>query len=78
MRGCRGIFSTHLHELAASIDEINRRSLEKGGIAVDTLVADIEEEGKRSFRIKRRKPDGKSYARDIARRYGLDFDQLSK
>lgn len=77
-RGCRGIFSTHLHELAASIDEINRRSKEKGGIAVDTLVADIEEEGKRSFRIKRRKPDGKSYARDIARRYGLDFEELTQ
>jgi DNA mismatch repair ATPase MutS len=29
---CRGIFSTHLHELAASVPEINRRSIEKGGV----------------------------------------------
>ncbi|MBR5817107.1 MAG: DNA mismatch repair protein, partial [Clostridia bacterium] len=74
---CRGIFSTHLHDLAANIAEINTRSLERGGVAVDTLVAGIEE-GKRSFKIYRAKPDGKSYARDIADKYGLSFDELMK
>lgn len=73
--GCRGIFSTHLHELAASLEQINERSLARGGVRVDTLVAGIEE-GERSFKIARRKPDGKSYARDIADRYGLSFDRL--
>ncbi len=72
---CRGIFSTHLHELAASVEEINARSAERGGIRLDTLVAGIEE-GKRSFKIVRAKPDGKSYARDIAAKYGLTFDSL--
>lgn len=74
---CRGIFSTHLHELAASIDEINERSLEMGGVRIDTLVAGIEE-GKRSFKITRAKPDGKSYARDIAEKYGLSFEEIKK
>ena len=74
---CRGIFSTHLHELAASIDSINERSLEAGGIRIDTLVAGIEE-GKRSFKIRRAKPDGKSYARDIAEKYGLSFDEIKR
>ena len=74
--GCRGIFSTHLHELAARVPEINRRSSECGGVPVDTLVAGIEGEGKRSFVITRAKPDGKSYARDIADRYGLSFDGI--
>ena len=73
--GCRGIFSTHLHELSASIPEINERSRERGGVQIDTLVAGIEE-GKRSFKIYRMKPDGRSYARDIAARYGLTFDSL--
>ena len=73
--GCRGIFSTHLHELAASIPEINERSSERGGVKLDTLVAGIED-GKRSFKIHRMKPDGKSYARDIAEKYGLTFDKL--
>ncbi len=75
--GCRGIFSTHLHELAASVPEINARSLSLGGIQIDTLVAGIEE-GRRSFKIHRAKPDGKSYARDIADKYGLSFDTLIK
>ena len=71
----RGIFSTHLHELAAGVGEINERSAREGGVKVDTLVAGIEE-GKRSFKIYRAKPDGKSYARDIADKYGLSFDTL--
>jgi DNA mismatch repair ATPase MutS len=71
----RGIFSTHLHELAASVPEINERSVSLGGIKIDTLVAGIEE-GKRSFKIVRAKPDGKSYARDIANKYGLSFESL--
>ena len=73
--GCRGIFSTHLHELAHSLPEINARSLERGGVKIDTLVAGIEE-GQRSFKIHRMKPDGKSYAKDIADKYGLSFERL--
>lgn len=73
--GCRGIFSTHLHELASAIPEINRRSTSEGGVMVDTLVAGIES-GRRSFKIHRAKPDGRSYARDIANKYGLSFDTL--
>ena len=72
---CRGIFSTHLHELAASVPDINGRSVARGGIKLDTLVAGIEE-GQRSFKIYRAKPDGKSYARDIADKYGLSFENL--
>ena len=75
--GARVLFSTHLHELGERVEEINARSLAEGGVAVDTLVAGIEE-GRRSFRIHRKKPDGKSYARDIAERYGLSFDALKK
>jgi DNA mismatch repair ATPase MutS len=74
---CRGIFSTHLHELAAALPEINERSVRAGGIRLDTLVAGIEE-GQRSFKIHRAKPDGKSYARDIADKYGLSFENLMK
>ncbi len=75
--GCRGIFSTHLHELAQNIGEINKKSADMGGVMIDTLVAGIEE-GKRSFKIVRMAPDGKSYARDIANKYGLSYDELIK
>ncbi len=74
--GCRCIFSTHLHELAAEIDNINARTAPEGGAPIDTLVAGIEGEGRRSFRILRAKPDGKSYARDIAAKYGLTYDNI--
>jgi DNA mismatch repair ATPase MutS len=77
-RRCRGIFSTHLHELAAELDNIAERTKERGGAAIDTLVAGIEQEGKRSFKIHRAKPDGKSYARDIAGRYGLTYENIVK
>lgn len=76
-RRVRGIFSTHLHDLASALDTLNARSLELAGVRLDTLVAGIEE-GKRSFLITRKKPDGKSYARDIAEKYGLSLDELIK
>jgi hypothetical protein len=34
------------------------------------------EEGERSFKIHRMKPDGKSYARDSADKYGLSFENI--
>ncbi|MBE6662366.1 MAG: hypothetical protein E7606_03680 [Ruminococcaceae bacterium] len=74
--GCRTLFSTHLHELAAEIDNINKRAAEDGGKPIDTLVAGIED-GRRSFKILRQKPDGKSYARDIANRYGLSYEGIT-
>ena len=76
--GCRCLFSTHLHELAAELDRINADADQNGGVRIDTLVAGIMEEGKRSFRILRAKPDGRSYARDIAERYGLTYENITK
>jgi len=73
--GCRSIFCTHLHDLAASVDSINATCLPKGGVKIDNLVAAIEE-GSRSFKIRRVRPDGKSYARDIAEKYGLSIDKI--
>lgn len=75
MARCRGIFSTHLHDLAASVDSINEAAEKNGGVKIDNLVAAIEE-GSRSFKIVRKKPDGKSYARDIADKYGLSLDKI--
>lgn len=75
MVGCRCLFATHLHELASEIDRINADSVKNGGVKIDTLVAGIEE-GRRSFKIYRAKPDGKSYAHDIAERYGLTYQNI--
>ena len=72
---CRCIFSTHLHQLAAELDSINEKAAKTGGAPIDTLVAGMET-GQRSFRILRKKPDGKSYARDIAEKYGITYDNI--
>lgn len=72
---CRGIFTTHLHDLAASVDRINETCQPKGGVKIDNLVAAINQ-GSRSFKVVRAKPDGKSYARDIAEKYGLSIDKI--
>ena len=75
---CRCIFSTHLHDLAASVDRINEQCAPNGGAKIDNLVAEIAPDGTRSFRILRKMPDGKSYARDIAEKYGLSLERLMK
>lgn len=77
MARCRGIFSTHLHELTSMIERINESCTSNGGERIDTLVAGIEE-GERSFVISRKKPDGKSYASDIASKYGISLEQILK
>ena len=74
---CRAVFSTHLHDLAASIDGINTRCRGMGGGKIDSLVAEVKD-GCRSFKIIRKTPDGKSYASDIAEKYGLSFDKINE
>lgn len=75
--GCRCIFSTHLHQLASEVEALNKKAKKDGGAPIDTLVAAMET-GQRSFRILRKKPDGKSYARDIAEKYGITYDDITK
>jgi DNA mismatch repair ATPase MutS len=67
--GCRCIFSTHLHELAAMADEINNDTRSKKS-KVDTLSVGMKN-GRRTYEILRTKPAGQSFADDIAEKYGL-------
>ena len=71
--GCRGIFATHLFELAKEVHKINAHpdSVSK----VDNLVMGIEG-SERTFKVERKEPDGKSYARDIADKYGLSVQKI--
>jgi hypothetical protein len=74
--GCRGMFVTHIHELAQKIVEYNSQSMLKS--KVDNLSAQMADKnsGSRSFRLERITPDGLSYARDIARQYGLTLEHI--
>ena len=72
-RGTRAIYNTHMHKLAKELDtEINTGAGK--GKAV-SLVAETRE-GKNSFRMKIAPPEGKSFAREIAVKYGVTYDAL--
>lgn len=74
--GCGGIYVTHIHDLPQQVDEYNAHPMNKGKI--DNLVALMEnkQDGTRSYKISRSTPDGLSYAKDIAARYGLHLDNI--
>ena len=79
--GVRAIFVTHLHELAEDIDALNNSTAGESRIA--SLVAGVVEDGdadsaRRSFRITASPPMGRSYARDIAHRHGISYEQLAQ
>ena len=73
--GTRTIFNTHMHELARNLDELNETS--EGTSKVESLVTGVEN-GARSFKVYIAPPQGVSYARDIAIKYGVTFEQIKK
>jgi DNA mismatch repair ATPase MutS len=73
-RGTRTIYNTHMHKLAQDLDTvINRDGME--GKAV-SLVAETTG-GKHSFRVVVAPPEGQSFARDIAEKYGVTYESLT-
>ncbi len=79
----RAIFATHLHELADDLDKLNSEG--QGDSRVVSLVAGIEaedasqaEDVTRTFQIKPSPPRGISYARGIAQRFGISYEQLAE
>ena len=71
--GARVCFNTHIFELAENIDEINNSSDAK--TKADSIVMGIEN-GERLYKISFEKPQCKSYAEDIAKKYGITYKQL--
>jgi len=82
--GLRAIFTTHLHELAATVEDINANTT--GDSQVVSMVASYEEgqeeptdvagDGPYSYRVALSPPLGRSYADRIAARYGVSLEQL--
>lgn len=77
--GLRALFTTHLHDLAGAVDEINATT--PGDSDVFSLVASpieepLETEPHYSYQVRRMPPVGRSYAENIAARYGISSDQL--
>jgi DNA mismatch repair ATPase MutS len=84
--GIRTLFSTHLHELARGISEMN--NAENGEGRIISLVAQVDSNAKPegghsrkirpNFKILPGIPEGRSYSEEIARKYGFSYDKLLK
>ncbi len=73
-RGSRTIYNTHMHKLAQDLDTvINTGDTKRKAVS---LVA--ETRGKEhSFRMVIAPPEGQSFARDIAEKYGVTYESLT-
>lgn len=69
----RTIYNTHMHKLAADAPEMNEQ---ESGAKVASLVVKSDG-GKRSFKVDVASPEGMSYARDIAEKYGVTYEMLT-
>jgi DNA mismatch repair ATPase MutS len=75
--GTRTLYATHLHEIAERLSEINEPA--EAGPEVRGLTAETEWDGeqvRRTYRIVPGSPAGRSFARDLARKHGISYEQL--
>lgn len=73
--GVRAIFNTHMHDLARSVDALNTEV--EGKSMTASLVTGVHD-GERSFKVSLLPPQGVSYAKDIAIKYGVSFKQIKE
>lgn len=71
--GARALFGTHFHNIVRHIED---EKAEGRCVGFDYLSAGIYHNEKRTYKITRTKPSGKSHASDIAAKYGLSFNSL--
>jgi len=72
--GSAVIFNTHIHELAKSIVEMNGW---EGESDIVSIVMEIKN-NVNTFRVKRSEPELKSYAKNIAEKYGITYEQMKE
>jgi hypothetical protein len=87
--GARAIYTTHMHELAREVEQLNAQS--PGSARIVSLISLVENGGeqtnastetnhgvRRTFKIQPGKPAGYSYAREIAAKHGVSYTQLEE
>ena len=77
--GCRVIFTTHLHDLAAAAGRINQDTAGDSKVISLVASAQVEETDQKdgySYLVSEGPPLGRSYAESIAARYGIGYGQL--
>lgn len=82
LMGTRAAYTTHMHELAENVDVLN--TLTPGDSRVISLVAVAQTDRatssadavKRTYKIIPSPPMGRSYAHELAARYGISFEKI--
>lgn len=71
-KGIRTIYNTHMHKLGIDAEKLTG---ENSGAGAASLVVKTDS-GERSFKVALAQPEGSSYAKDIAEKYGVTYDML--
>ena len=80
--GARVIYSTHLHELAYNVDELNAsvpgdsKIISVVSSPIDAATQTEDAKGQQRYKLEVRPPLGQSYAREVAANYGISYQQL--
>nr|MCR5816679.1 DNA mismatch repair protein MutS [Ruminococcus sp.] len=77
MLGVRGVFATHLVDIAPKALKLN----DKEGLntRIESITVSVDESsGKRLYKIVKGLPGDHSYADTIFKKFGLDFEALRK
>ena len=72
--GTAVIFNTHIHEVARALDEMNEW---EGESCFVSLVMEMKD-NTTTFHIKKSAPESKSYAHNIAEKYGITYEQMKR
>ncbi len=74
--GVRGIFATHLPELAAKVEELNGSGIRS---KVGSLIVLTDEAtGERKYKVVKGQPSRTSYARSILNEFGISYEEIIK
>lgn len=76
--GVRGIYATHLLELAKSLDKINKEVEGDTKLVSIVTTVDTTADNKRLYRIIRDEPQEFGYARTIYEKFGVSFEEVKR
>lgn len=76
--GVRGVYATHLLELAKNLDKINVEVEGDTKLVSIITTVDTTADNRRLYRIVRDKPQEFGYARTIYEKFGVSFEEIKK
>ena len=76
--GVRGVYATHLLELAKSLDRLNEEVEGDTKLVSIVTTVDTTDDNRRLYRIERAEPQEFGYARTIYEKCGVSFEEVRK